>query len=163
LKAHDALEHFIAFSARPNISLDQLSPQAAVELMVRFYIEVRAEDCLFEEDGDMLLFQWGIYNWGAGEFFEYNITRQFILAQPLETEEEESKNEDCRDDWIGQLALTLKYVPLAVLRSVPASNRWCRHPNELPEFVAFIQSCEATTQVRELPVAATRITFDNAE
>lgn len=161
MKAEDAQEHFLAFISADNASLDSLSPLSAVELMAGFYAQVRADDCALEHDGDMLLFQWGTYDWGNGELFEYNITRQFILSPSLEAFNAE---EDYGDDgWIGQLALTLKYHPSAALRNVAAGNRWCAHPDELSDFVTFIQNCEATTQVAGQPIAVTELTFNNAE
>ncbi|HET7079606.1 MAG TPA: hypothetical protein VFM49_19405 [Chloroflexia bacterium] len=158
MEARDALEQFTAFSTARGVALDCLSPQAAVDLMARFYAEVRADDCAFDADGDMLLFQWGIHNWGDGEFFRYGITRQFIPTWSPQLEEEESD-----EGWIGQLSLTLKYHSSAALKTVGSGNRWCAHPLDLPEFLAFIQTCAATTEVSDLQATATELRFNNAE
>ena len=46
--------------------------------MLAFYASERCDGCVLEEDGDMLLFQWGTYNWGDSTHFELNITRQLM-------------------------------------------------------------------------------------
>lgn len=80
--------HFRELGEHPSI-------QSTPEMMAEFYHIHRAEDCEVDEDGDMLLYQWGTYDWGAGRWFEINITRQFIPS-------------DGAEDEILQLSLTLK-------------------------------------------------------
>src|SRR5699024_7432681 len=46
------------------------------------FAEYRVEQAELEEDGDMLLFQWGTYDWGHGRHFEVDLTRQVILPSP---------------------------------------------------------------------------------
>jgi hypothetical protein len=53
-------------------------PRDMVSAMIIFYRDLRAEDCRFESDGDMLLFQFGTYDWGNGPRFEFDVTRQLI-------------------------------------------------------------------------------------
>lgn len=69
-------------------------------------------------DGDMLLFQWGTYDWGTGRHFSLNITRQFI----------EDGLQD--DDAISQLSLTFRFDPTVELEALGAGNRWCDGPSE---------------------------------
>jgi hypothetical protein len=156
--ARNALDQFNNWISQAGVSLKQLSASDAIDRMVNFYVQVRADDCELEADGDMLLFQWGVYNWGTGEFFEYNITRQFIVSEIHEDDQEE-----WTDDFIGQLSLTLKYAPSSELRNMASGNRWCRHPNEIADFVAFIDQHEATAKMRNLTVEAIELTFGNAE
>ncbi len=77
-------------------TLDALTPAEGIDLMVHYYRDVRVQGCALEADGDMLLFQWGTYNWGEGEHFEVGITRQLT-----ETEEEDGE--------MRQLSLTFRY------------------------------------------------------
>ena len=49
-------------------------------MMLAFYGSVRFDDVDLAADGDMLLYQWGAYDWGEGESFEFDITRQLILG-----------------------------------------------------------------------------------
>ena len=103
-----------------------LTPSAAVASMIAFYRDVRAEECDLEADGDMLLFQWGTYDWGNGHRFELDITRQFIVGAG-------------DDDDIRQLHMTFRFKPDEVLLSLGAGDRWCRTPKELADFTAFIE------------------------
>lgn len=103
-----------------------LTPSTAVGSMMAFYRDVRADECAIEEDGDMLLFQWGTYDWGQGPRFELGITRQFIVGGG-------------EDDDITQLHLTFRFEPDEALRSLGAGDRWCRTPEGLAEFSSFIE------------------------
>ena len=55
-----------------------MGAREAVDRMLEFYRDVRAENCVTDEEGDMLLCQWGLYDWGGGASFQFNLTRQFI-------------------------------------------------------------------------------------
>ena len=168
MHSHDALDRFHEFAARRGVVMEQLAAAEAIDLMAAFYREVRADDCDLDAHGDMLLFQWGVYNrWQVaeegdvfdikrqGEFFEYDITRQLIPVP--EGPEEDS------DDFIGQLSLTLTFRPTAALRRIEAGNRWCPHPAELEDFLAFVRGSEATVAVSGLNPEAISATFENAE
>ena len=166
MHSQDALARFQEFAAGRGVMIEQLATAEAIDLMTAFYREVRADDCELEADGDMLLFQWGVYNQWAGEgdvfdikrqgeLFEYDITRQLIPVP--EGPDEES------DSFIGQLSLTLKFLPTAALRSIQAGNQWCPLPAELEDFLAFVRGCEATAAVSGLNPVAVSLTFENAE
>lgn len=73
----------------------------------------------------MLLYQWGCYDAEEGESFELNITRQMIDGA--------GEDEDIR-----QLRLTFKFEPSGPLRRPKDSNRWCKSPEDLDRFRAFI-------------------------
>ena len=96
-----------------------------------FYRDVRPTGCDDDLDGDMLLFQWGIYDLGEGRYFNLDLTRQFILEG---TEDDES---------IFQLGFTFLYVPSPALEALRPGNRWCHSPAELPEFQRYVTSSEA--------------------
>src|SRR5262245_23394573 len=78
--------------------LSALSPEDGISLMLAFYQAERADGCEVDEDGDMLLYQWGCYDWGQGESFDFNISRQFVDAKG-------------DDEGIRQLSLTFKFKP----------------------------------------------------
>ncbi len=98
---------------------------ANIQAMLDFYAAVRAESCKIEQDGDALLYQWGTYNWGRGERFELDITRQFGLPD---------------DDEPYQLRLTMRFVPTDELRALGHRNKWCWSPNGLNDFRAFVEA-----------------------
>ena len=157
MKALQAIEEFQDFVHQSGKSPEHLSSEDAVKLMADFYSGIRAEDCNLEEDGDMLLFQWGTYDWGQDELFEYDITRQFILPETFQ-DGDERWTEDC----IWQLSLTLKYEPTSELKQVKPGNRWCGKPSEVSDFMHYIECCQDTETVRTSIIAAKKLTFERA-
>ncbi len=155
LNSQNALDAFHEFADRHGAVIEQLSAVDAVDLMTTFYREVRAADCDLDADGDMLLFQWGVYDWGEGESFEYDITRQLV---PEPTGDEEDYG-----GFIGQLSLTLKFPPSASLREIKSGDRWCYRPAELGEFTSFVRESEAARAVSGLVPTAVLLMYENAE
>src|SRR5689334_3955432 len=86
--------------------LASLSPIQGISLMINQYRHERAEGCPIGKDGDMLLYQWGTYDWGHGERFEINISRQFIES----TDDEQGT--------MRQLSLTFRFEPDEALRDL---------------------------------------------
>lgn len=77
-QAKEKLEERIKQAGTP--TSDLTLPQG-IQLMLDFYRDVRTQGCDLDDDGDMLLFQWGTYDWdGTGPTFQCDITRQFIKA-----------------------------------------------------------------------------------
>ena len=70
---------FLDFVQSAGYDISELSTSQAVDLMLGFYKEVPAANCSVENQGDMLLFQWGTYDKKKKKTFNFNITRQFIL------------------------------------------------------------------------------------
>jgi hypothetical protein len=136
MKTARAKEEFINLLSQSNYKLDELKPSEGISLMLKFYRQVRAENCALDEDGDMLLYQWGTYDWGTGRSFAFNITRQFV---------DSSKEED--EDAMSQLSLTFYFQPIPKLNEMKASNQWCSAPEELDDFMTFIIASEAFQQV----------------
>src|SRR5678815_803153 len=87
-----------------DLTLASVRPAEGLDAMFSFYRDVRADGCRLESDGDMLLFQWGTYDWGKGQHFELDITRQLVPG-PGEDED------------IWQLQLTFRFAPEATLRA----------------------------------------------
>src|SRR5262249_38857115 len=57
------------------LELSHLAPNVGFAEMFAFYHDVRPVDCLpVDSDGDMLLYQWGTYDWGQGKYFNLNLT-----------------------------------------------------------------------------------------
>lgn len=90
MKPDSAKKRFLDYVEQSGVKLSSLSPTQGINLMLDFYSDERAEGCQIEEDGDMLLFQWGVYDWGEREHFEVNITRQFIEIGREDDEDEDS-------------------------------------------------------------------------
>jgi hypothetical protein len=99
--------------------------------MVEFYRDHRAEHCRLEEDGDMLLYQWGTYGYGQPETFQVDLTRQFIQGVGGD------------DPEMSQLSLTVHCEPTAALRALGNGNQWCHRPDDLVQFEEFIRENQA--------------------
>jgi hypothetical protein len=130
MKPASAKQHFLQMIEAKSRQLSSLSPEEGMIVMLDFYRDERADGCKIDEDGDMLLYQWGCYDWGQGEFFELNITRQFIDGA-------------CEDEDIRQLSLTCKFRPSESLRQLADGNRWCNSPEEIASFRSFVESSPA--------------------
>ena len=143
--AQKELEKRIKQSGTP---ISSLTPAEGIRLMLDFYRDVRADGCQLEEDGDMLLFQWGTYDFGEGRSFQFNITRQFMLSEP------EDEDDDAA---MSQLSLTFHFTPSPQLDTLEG-NRWCSTPEDLADFEAFITGGEAHRAVAT--ARPTNVTLD---
>src|SRR6478752_9100506 len=112
MKPESALKRFLARMELDERSLQSLLPADGIETMLAFYTEERATGCSLDDDGDMLLYEWGTYDWGEGESFEFNITRQFIDAKRV----------------FRQLRLRFKFAVSKKTQASVAGNRWCELP-----------------------------------
>ena len=124
MRSVDALGELQRLIESRGATLETLSVHDGLATMMEHYRTARADDCSLDEDGDMLLFQWGTYDWGRGPFFEIDLTRQFATG-------------DGDDENIWQLSLTFMFWPT---RTLAAGHRWCARPGELDEFARFLWS-----------------------
>ncbi|MFO0952841.1 MAG: hypothetical protein U0835_17165 [Isosphaeraceae bacterium] len=133
MKPRSAKTEFMKRLDDSGLSLDTLTVVAGVEAMLAYYAEERADGCPIDEDGDMILFQWGTYDWGQGPAFEVSIVRQLIVPR--------SANQEPR-----QLDLRLRFEPEAGAAAGRAS-RWCESPDDLPAFRRFLAESPAIRAV----------------
>lgn len=136
MKPSTSATSFDEFLAQRHLAIATLTIPQLVENTLAFYRSVRALGLAPNHDADMLLFQWGVFNWGKGEFFEFDITRQFISAGKT------------GDDAISQLRCTAYFIPTPSLRAIPVSNRWCTSISEAESFSNFIISSAAYRAVQ---------------
>src|SRR3978361_1603896 len=99
MKPEDGATELAKYLLGCGIDRDSWSVKRGIPPMLAFYREQRVDGCKFEADADMLLYRWGVYNWGQGEFFELDITRQLCL------------NSSSEDEDIWQLGITFKFNP----------------------------------------------------
>lgn len=109
-----------------------------LSLVVSLYEKQRIEGTEIEEDGDMLLFQWGTYDWGKGNFFEIDLTRQTMLA----IDDPDDASESMR-----QLRTTLLFTPTSETQKIGEGNQWCSSPDSVEQFLEFIKSSVAFTWI----------------
>lgn len=119
MKPDESAKAFEDFVAAKGFELRTSTPRAGISAMLEFRAQLAGTDC----SDDVLLYQWGSYDWGRGKHFELNITRQFIETG-LEN-----------DDAISQLSLTYKYEPTKKLDALGASNCWEDGPQDFHQFI----------------------------
>lgn len=140
MKPTNAKSSFQKYLHEAGLKLNKMTPAQGIDAMLSFYRHKRADGCSFDDDSDMLLFQWGTYDWGDGEFFEFDITRQLIFG-------------GFEDENIWQLSLTFKFNPSEAHRQLDSGNKWCDNLAEIARFNKFIQDSTALQLVAgEIPV-----------
>lgn len=148
MKPSQAKKHFEKRIESAGVSRQSLTPGRGISLMLEFYRGQRADGCALDDDGDMLLFQWGTYDFGDGESFQLGITRQFIVADAE------------GDDAISQLSLTFHYQPSPTLAKLGRGERWCATPSELDAFEKFIVRSQACRSVADAKPAKIALAYD---
>ena len=113
---------FAGFIEGKGLRPESLSLSSFPQLFFDYYSDVRFGELAGEEDSDLLLFQYGIYNWGEGRFFELDFTRQYYQSFP----EDESHS-------IYQQRFTFYFSPEHFVE-VPAFNVWSNETDDLDRF-----------------------------
>jgi hypothetical protein len=132
MKPRAAKTRFLKRLEAAGQSLYAMTPAAGAAAMLAYSAEERADGCPLDEDGDMLLFQWGTQDWGEGLAFEVSIVRQLI------DEDEEPR----------QLDLRFRFDPAAGA-SAGEGSRWCETPDGLAAFRRFVTGSAALKTVGE--------------
>jgi hypothetical protein len=137
MRTNEAEEAFRRHLEVRELALGALTAEEALEALVAFF-ESEPANGVEAEMGDMLLFQWGTYDWhdGGGPSFQFELARQFVLAGF------DSKQ---ADDAMWQLRLTLHYAPSRVAAEVGAGDRWCERVADVGGFRTFVRSTSAMT------------------
>jgi hypothetical protein len=128
-------------------SLEELKASDLVDTALEFYSSDRAKGCKIEEDGDMLMCQWGAHDWGSGVQFEFDLTRQFISKK-------------WRGEELTQLHLTARYSITPELEESDAGDRWCHDPSEIGSFREFIQNSKVYSHVKNLKPTSVVIDYE---
>ena len=102
-----------------------------VDETLKFYETARCSGLASGSRADMLLYQWGVYDWGHGEHFEFDITRQFIERGKVD------------DEGISQLRVTAYFAVTDDLRSIKPGNRWCEGVADVKGLSEFIEASPA--------------------
>ncbi|MBL8022234.1 MAG: hypothetical protein JNM27_21340 [Leptospirales bacterium] len=119
-----------------------LTPESTLDCVAGLYREHPAKDYDREEDGDMLLFQYGVYDWGSGENFEIDFTRQFY-----------------REDEILQLRCTL-YFPPNVGKRTATRNLWSTNCPTLNDWVRDVANSEGFLLAQSLKPKSYRVELE---
>jgi hypothetical protein len=145
MKVRTAKAAFLKRLAAAGAAVADLTPAAGVGAMLDFYADERADGCDPDDDGDMLLFEWGVNDWGDGPAFEVGITRQFIDADG--------------DGDLRQLALVFRFDPTLAPKGLKDGNAWCESPGGLAAFRKSVGRSRALRAVRERTPAGVELRF----
>jgi hypothetical protein len=132
--------------ALAGLSVDKLTPAEALAQMMSFYRKVRADRCVLDAEGDMLLFAWGMRDAEEGEMFQLEFTRQFI--QPGDEDE----------DGMSQLWVRLMFEMTPALEQFAEGEHWCESPDGADAFEELVLASDAYRAVVEL--TPTRVEVD---
>jgi hypothetical protein len=116
-----------------------------VAAAMSFYADEPAEGLAGDEDSDALLFQFGCYDWGEGERFEFDLTRQFVDADKTAA------------GAISQLRLTVYYPADDEFRALGRHNAWCAGRDKLAGFRQEVFGSDAFTLAAIRPRAKVEI------
>lgn len=111
----------------PAVQLNEYSMVALVSSVFSFYETCPARG--IGEDGDMLLFESGSWDWGSGIHFQIKLTRQYIET-----------GKDVDEDVISQFALTRLHKRSDEFAKLGSTERWCHRPTDLGAFSAWVQN-----------------------
>jgi hypothetical protein len=104
-----------------------ISPEIAIQAIIEFYNQHKIQPENDDSESDMLLFQYGSYDWtGNGPEFEFNVTRQI---------------EDPDDDEFFQISLTLKYKSQET-NNIESFNLWSVDCDSIEDWANEIMDTE---------------------
>ena len=126
------------------VDLENLTARQGIDAMLRFYEKKRAEGPRLDEDGDMLLYQWGTNSYLNPTSFTLDITRQFILPD---------------EDEPYQLSLTFHYPMAAIFEKLDSGNQWCHLPAETASFRKFVESSDVYISVADAKPSKVELFF----
>jgi len=122
----DAEDEFLDYLRAKKLSLSTLTAETALKSFAQFYVQQRAENTTFEDDGDMLNCQWDAAD-DDEDRFELHHTRQLTVGEGASEE-------------VWQLRLTLTFDLAGGSDSFEAgATDWCSHPDDIGELLEAIE------------------------
>lgn len=147
IEPKESKSYFLNQLKQSNLDFEKLTTKEFIEQGLSFYKNTRIKGVHFNEDGDMLLIQWGIYSLEGTKQFQFDITRQFI---------ESANNEDSQ---MSQFHLTLIYPAMHFLE-VENGNEWFDHPNLSFEIRSLIENLPFYPKILEINPTIREIIFE---
>lgn len=105
---------------------------AAFAWVAERYRRERLSGTDLAQDGDVLLFQWGVLDWGDGLHATIDLTRQILQAAASAG----------GDPSVWQLHCCFRFPP-PLLNGIKNGKSWCAHPDHLPAFQAGMEASPA--------------------
>lgn len=132
-----------SFFIKEGVNIDVLRLPTTIAAFFDFYGEERAIGCEVSDGADMLLFEWGTFDWGDGEHFGLSLARQLIFGGD--------------DEKAWQLKLTYAFQPTEAFRVLGSEKRWCGSPDDLDSFrqeVEQLPAYEAAAAADEIGIVS---------
>ncbi|MCL2081745.1 MAG: hypothetical protein FWH04_00675 [Oscillospiraceae bacterium] len=126
---------------------DFLSADELIDLAITLFKEIEVEGIDYSETlNDMLLCQYGVYDWGDenDEHFSFDITRQ--VSKPL-------------GDEPYQLSLRLIFEPSAFSK-IKAYDNWSSQFNNADDFAVHIRSTPGYAAASKATAKSMQLTFE---
>lgn len=145
----ESVDYFQKFVAARGRSLEGVTPAEAVELLIAFYKEQGCETCdARENEGDMLVWDFGVYDWGEGEQFVVTVARQFVVVEQLEDE-----GETFDVDVVSQMSMTFMDEADDSRWDLGMGQFWCTSEAEIEAWRGQIEGCGVLAAVAKRPLA----------
>ena len=110
------------------------------------YRNVRLPGTDLNADGDMLLYQWGVMDWGDGLFAIIDLTRQIQVAAASPT----------GDPSVWQIGCRFRYPP-PLLNGIKNGSCWCPHPRQLTDFCARLEQSDPWSRLSQATSLSTLV------
>jgi hypothetical protein len=96
------------------------------------YLHERVSGTDLAEDGDVLLYQWGVLDWGDGLHATIDLTRQILRPA----------TSPGGDPSVWQLHCCFRFDP-PLLNRIKNGKSWCAHPDHLAPFLTEMRTSPA--------------------
>lgn len=129
------------------LKLEDITLNDGLCIFNTYYHDYRFENCNLEEDGDMLLYEWGTYSWNDN-LFQISLGRQFI------------SNFADGDEAFKQLHLIFFY-PEGTFNKDLSGNKWFSNPNNTDEIISFVSNQDIFKSLLDSKPVKVEIDFDD--
>jgi hypothetical protein len=180
VKPGESKQFFESSLSQQGLLLPSLTAGQACKAMLDFYRLHRADGCDVSTDGDMVLYQWDLLDSEEhGRCLEWNLTRQFMLAEISDEESDDAHDDEeevdaadspddddsSDDEAIWQLALTMRFPLNDSAEALAAGNKWRPTPRSqaVDHFEKFIRESPAYKLAATQRAASVELDFFNAE
>ena len=147
----DSETAFRQFLAKSGLEPAGMNLATGLQQVQSFYTSVSAKRLQEYPDADMLLFQWGTYDWtGAGATFQADLTRQFISSDAVD------------DDAFSQLLLTFHYPTTPESDALGEGNRWLENGRDgLDHWLSFVRQTPVFEKMANVEPQSVRLQWEH--
>lgn len=141
---------FEHFAAATGVDLGGDPHARVLDAMLRFYAEVRVNGCDPADDEDMLLLDWGSYDWGQGRAYEIDLSRQVVLP---------GRGAEA----VVELHVVYRFPNTGDLARIPVGNDWWGSAGSVDDFAEVLRSNVAVSAAAEAEPLSLEIYLDSPD